>query len=474
MQGMRAAVLSLCLVLVFGWSSAWGATPLTTERVASSLVRPVFVTAPPSDTARLFIVEKAGVIKILNLGSGVVNPTPFLDIDALVGGGTSNGDERGLLGLAFDPEYGTNGFFYVNYTNNLFDTVVARYEVSANPDIADSGSAQILLTIDQPFSNHNGGWMAFGPDGMLHIATGDGGSSCDPAERAQDVDLLLGKILRIDVSSGGVSYDIPPDNPFVGIPGADEIWAYGLRNPWRDSFDRVTGDLYIADVGQGVWEEINIQPADSTGGENYGWDCMEGNHCASDSGCPLADSPCTCLDPSLTDPEHEYSHGGSPFRCSITGGYVYRSCDIPDLRGTYFFADYCSEQIWSFRFNGSVTDFMERTTELAPGGGLTIDSIVSFGEDDAGELYIVDQATLTAGTDGEIYKIVPAARPDPPSPHDYDNDGFVTPFDTGKFVDCLSGPDMPFNDCLCDVYDVDTDSDVDLKNFASFQLAFGQ
>jgi glucose/arabinose dehydrogenase len=459
------ATLGFCLLV---GATASAETALTTERVAAGLSSPVFVTAPPADTVRLFIVEKPGVIKILDLDSGTVNATPFLDIDSLVGGGNPGGDERGLLGLAFAPDYATSGRFYVFYTNTAFDTVLARYEVSADPDVADPASAEVLLVIDQPEFNHNGGWIAFGPDGYLYLASGDGGSSCDPDENAQNINNLLGVLLRLDVSVPS-GYAIPIDNPFIGVSGDDEIWAYGLRNPWRNAFDRVTSELYIADVGQGAWEEINIQPAASSGAENYGWDCREGMHCATDSNCPAGDVGCDCNDPFLTDPAWDYARGGSPFRCAITGGYVYRGCAIPDLRGAYFYADYCSDQIWSFRhIDGAVTDLTERTTALAPGGGLDIDRIVSFGEDARGELYIID---LGNGSNGEVYRVIAAGPVDAPTPFDYDNDGTIDDFDTHALFDCVTGPGGAYDNCLCDVFDDGADGDIDLHDVAGLQRA---
>ncbi len=374
------------------WPAVAGATPLTTVRVAAGLNDPLFVTYAPDDFVRIFIVERSGRIKILK--DGVLLSSAFLDLAPNL----TAGGEQGLLGLAFHPDYQTNGAFFVNYTDTSGRTVVARYGVSADPDVADT-TEEILLRIAQPFENHNGGWIGFGPDGYLYIATGDGGDANDPGNRAQDTQSqLLGKMLRIDVDGNDFpgdtlrNYAIPPDNPFVGQVEDDEIWAYGLRNPWRCSFDRQTGDLYIGDVGQDAREEIDFQPAESLGGENYGWRCMEGTACTGLSGC-------TCNDASLTLPVHDYVH--RPPTCnSVTGGYVYRGSAIPGLAGTYFFAEFCKAQIWSFRMSGgSVVDFQERTSELAP----MVDAIQlpsSFGEDAFGELYICDFA------DGEVYKIV--------------------------------------------------------------------
>lgn len=361
---------------------------LKTVRVASGLAQPLFLTYVPGDSARLFILEQNSG-KILILKNESILSTPFLNIGSLL----STGGERGLLGLAFHPNYPNNGFFYVNYTNTSGNTVIARYTISANPDLADPSSAQTVLTIDQPFSNHNGGIIAFGPDGYLYIGTGDGGSGGDPGNRAQSGNTLLGKILRIDID-GGSPYAVPPDNPFVGSPDfRDEIWAYGLRNPWRFSFDKQTGDMFIGDVGQNIWEEVDFQPASSNGGENYGWRCYEGNHAFNTTGCGSSAD--------YVFPIHEYSHGSGD--CSITGGHVYRGCAMPDMGGTYFFGDFCSGRIWSFKYDGAnMTEFTNRTAELAPGSGLAINMISSFGTDIRGEIYILDYG------DGEIYKIVPA------------------------------------------------------------------
>jgi len=376
-----------------------GSVDVSTRQIISSsqIGRGTFVTHAPGDFTRLFIVAKAGIIRIYNLKTGTLLSTPFLSITGVV---RDNSNEQGLLGLAFHPDYQENGYFYVNFTNNSNDTEIRRYSVTADPNVATTAGSLEILTIDQPFTNHNGGWMGFGPDEYLYISTGDGGSACDPGQRSQDVtDQLLGKMLRIDIDATGfgVNYDIPPDNPFAGGPGDDEIWAYGLRNAWRCSFDRATGDLYIADVGQGVREEINVQPFDSAGGENYGWDCEEGFLCASSSGCGAG--ACDCGSPSLTPPVDDYSHSGG--NCSVTGGYVYRGCAIPSEVGNYFFSDYCSGQIWSWKWDGAggTTDFANRTSDLDPPGGSSISFITSFGEDAWGEMYIMEDG-------GELWQIV--------------------------------------------------------------------
>lgn len=372
---------------------------VTTERVANGFSLPVYATAPTGDTDRLFVIEQhTGQIRILDLSSGTTLATPFLTVP-----GISQGGEQGLLGLAFHPDYATNGLFYVDFTSAAGDTVVREYKVSnGDPNIADPASARTILTIDQPASNHNGGWLGFGPDDQLYIASGDGGGAGDTNNHAQTItNDLLGKILRIDINSDDFpadpnrNYAIPASNPFVGVTGDDEIWAYGLRNPWRPSFDRLTGDLYIADVGQGSREEVNFQPASSDGGENYGWHVLEGTSpfTTTTPGNPPAN------DPSLIAPIHEYSHVGAPNGGnSITGGYVYRG-PIPELQGVYFFADFVSKQIWSFRYDGATkTEFQNRTASLAPVVG-NIGNIASFAEDAAGNLYIIDY-------DGELYRLV--------------------------------------------------------------------
>jgi hypothetical protein len=401
---IQLALLALASVLVLQAAAHAAPTPLTTERVASGLVRPIYVTHAPGDFDRLFIVEQRGTIRILDIASDPpVLGGAFLDIQGRV---NDADDEQGLLGLAFHPDYASNGFFYVDYTDATDATRVSRFSVTGgNPDLADANSELVLLSIAQPQTNHNGGWIAFGPlDAYLYIATGDGGGGGDNDAghtpglgNSQDItDNLLGKLLRIDVDGtngpGGL-YGIPPDNPFVGISGDDEIWSFGLRNPWRPGFDRETGDLYIADVGQSSWEEIDYQPWTSDGGESWGWRCREGAHDFNFTG--------SCGSVAHSEPIAEYSHGGSPFRCSVTGGEVYRGCAVPDLRGTYFYADYCSDQIWSLVVKaGAATSQQERTAELDPPGALSIDNVTSFGRDADGELYIVDRG-------GEVFQIVP-------------------------------------------------------------------
>lgn len=426
---------------------------MTTERVASGLARPVFVTAPPGDTERLFIVEQRGSggqstrgdIRILRLSDNTLLSTPFLTITGL-----NTGSEQGLLGLAFHPNYAENGYFYVNYTSSN-TTFVRRYQVSAgNPNVANPNSGLTILSFAQPQSNHNGGWIAFGPDGYLYIANGDGGGAGDTSNNAQTMTTRLGKMLRIDVDSA-TPFAIPPDNPFVGpIPGLDEIWAYGLRNPWRCSFDRATGDLYIADVGQFTWEEISVQPANSTGGENYGWRCYEGNHTFNVSGCPSSQT--------MVFPIHEYNHSAG--RCSITGGYVYRGSEIPEMYGHYFFADYCGGQIYTLEYTGSPNPpVVNRTSELAPGGGLGISSISSFGEDANGELYICDLMG------GEVFRIK-RRPPQPPANDDCANATAV--FDgTYAFTTVAASTDGPNEPASCDANGYShIENDVWFKYFA--------
>jgi hypothetical protein len=355
-----------------------GTEPVALQLVASGLVFPLHLTAPDGDT-RLFIVEKGGTIRIVKDGS--LLPSPFLDISGQV----STGREQGLLGLAFHPQYATNGRFIVHYTDLAGDTRVSGFRVSPDPDAADAASEVSILAEDQPFSNHNGGQVLFGPDGYLYIMLGDGGSADDPGGRGQSLADLLGSILRVEPLEGG-GYAVPLDNPFASTAGArPEIWSYGLRNPWRVAFDPATGDLYIADVGQTRWEEVDVSPsADGAGrGLNFGWSVMEGPECFRDSSCDQD---------AFELPVLSYDHGDG---CSITGGFVYRGAAIPALQGHYFYSDYCRGWVRSFRFeDGSAADQFQWPA-LAPGGG-----VPSFGLDATGELYVMS-------TDGAVFKIVP-------------------------------------------------------------------
>lgn len=393
-------VLSAALVQV---ASAQTPVGLDTVRVASGLARPLYVTAPVGDTSRLFIVEQrsgsVGAVRVMTLPGNVLNPTPYLSVSPV-----ATGNEEGLLGLAFHPNFATNGFFYVYNTNSSGNNQVTRYTANApftTSTTANAGSALAIIPFAHPTnSNHNGGWIAFGPDGYLYIGTGDGGGGDDVPNNAQNKLSYLGKMHRIDVNGDDFptdatrNYAIPPTNPFVGDPNAlPEIWFYGLRNPWRNSFDRLTGDLWIGDVGQNAVEEIDFAPA-GIGGTNFGWRCTEGTSCTGNGGC-------TCGDPNLKTPVYTYTHSTG---ICVTGGYRYRGSELCGWDGTYFFADYSASNIYSFGWNGtSLTNFATRTSELAPGGGFSINAITSFGEDANGELYIVKQGT---GTNGEVYKVI--------------------------------------------------------------------
>lgn len=377
----------LAVLLCLGAGRMAGAAPGTFIQsipvVGTGLSSPIGVTNAGDGSGRLFVVERCGKIRIVR--NGTLLSTPFLDLGAPDGtDAIACGDERGLLGLAFHPGYESNGLFYVYYTRKGDGAIViARYQVSANPDVADTAGT-VLLTIPHPgHANHNGGQLAFGPDGYLYVATGDGGGGGDPDDNAQDLTSLLGKLLRIDVNGddfpadSGRNYAIPPTNPFAGALGEDEIWAYGLRNPWRAGFDRLTGDLYIGDVGQGTWEEIDFQPASSSGGENYGWDVLEGRHCFED--VPMG----TC---------NAYLNGGSVLpileynqttdgHCAVTGGYVSRNLPSHVLYGDYVYGDFCSGFIWRAAPSGGGNWSNELLFDTGFG-------ISSFGEGDTGRLYV--------------------------------------------------------------------------------------
>ena len=404
--------VAIGILIAFATSASFAQSSMTLEQVGTGFARPVFATQAPGDSSRIFVLEQhTGEIKILDLNSGTTNPTPFLDVPS-----SSSGNERGLLGLAFDPAYVTNGRFYVNYTNSQNGATVVEQYTRSTANVANPTGTQVL-SVSQPQSNHNAGWLGFGPDGFLYIATGDGGGSNDngsghTAGTGNSLDItnnLLGKILRVDVngddfpSDATRNYSVPASNPFVDQIGDDEIYAYGLRNPWRSSFDRQTGDFYIADVGQNTIEEINILLDGSNGGENFGWRAREGTIQTPGSvgGPKTAD---------MIDPVYEYTHGGGDLEgFSVTGGYVYRG-PISGLDGHYFFADFVTDRLWSFKFDGTTdpslfvgantTSFVDWSDILINDDGtpLTLSNISSFGEDADGNLYIVELG-------GDIYRI---------------------------------------------------------------------
>ncbi len=365
-------------------------TALDTVLVASGLQNPVYVTAPRLDPNRTFVIEQNGRIRLIK--NGVLQATPFLAIESTV----SCCGERGLLGLAFAPDYETTGLFYVYYTDNGGDVTIARYAVTANPDVADATSGHVLLTIEHSQnSNHNGATIVFGPDDFLYAGIGDGGGGGDPFEAGQDDNQLLAKILRIDVAT-----EMPT------------IFAKGVRNPYRFTFDRATGDLYIADVGQNLWEEIDVNPAPITSGVNYGWDVFEGNHCFEDDPPGICAAP-----PAVTFPVLEYCHNQNdpectahPRGCSITGGSVYRGCRMPDLRGNYFYSDYCSSFIRTFQgvSGGVAQNVVDRTADLQFTGGPAIANVVAIAEDARGELYVVDHGSGDA-FNGRVFEVVPGS-----------------------------------------------------------------
>lgn len=386
--GNNSGLMATTPVPPAGWPG------ISLSPVAGGFIQPLHVTHAGDNTGRLFVVEQGGRIRILD--NGTLLPTPFLDITARV----LSGGEQGLHSVAFPPGYAAKRYFYVHYTAPppaapppAGINVVARYRLlPGDNNAADPASEEILLTIPQPFSNHNGGLLLFGPDGFLYIGKGDGGSGGDPFGNAQNLILrpdnaaLLGKMLRIDTESAAVPYGIPANNPFVGnaqIP--PEIWASGLRNPWRFSFDRLTGDLYIGDVGQNAIEEIDFQAAASAGGENYGWDIMEGLSCFEGLGCN---------GPGLALPIAQYDH--TLGECSVTGGFVYRGASFPALQGIYLYGDFCTGRIWGSRQQGAIRETEVLLLPSAPAVGIS-----SFGEDEAGEIYLTDYST------GNLLRIVP-------------------------------------------------------------------
>jgi len=414
--------LSICACVVAACGAAANAQ-LTTELLVSGIDRPVFMTHAGDGSGRIFIIEQEGAIRIVDT-DGTLLPTPFIDIDPIVGGGTSGGNEQGLLGLAFHPDYANNGKFYLNYINTSGDTRIVEYEVSStDPNQADPSTQRVIMAYDQPFSNHNGGWVGFGPDGFLYISSGDGGSANDPGNRASNLGSFLGKLHRIDIDGGDdfpadslQNYEIPADNPFVDQAGAvDSIWAYGLRNPWRTSFDRDTGDLWIADVGQFSREEVNFAPAGDEGGQHYGWRCREGFNstglsCGQVSG--------------FTDPVHDYGHGANG--CSITGGYAYRGCALgEDFQGLYFFSDFCSGRVWTLDPSNGFANTLQFSSGF---------SVSSFGETEDGELLVAD---LFAG---RVYRLV---NPDAP---DDDGNGIPDACESACLPDLTGDGELDFFD----------------------------
>jgi glucose/arabinose dehydrogenase len=382
LKAIAAAGLALTAPAVIagcgdGPSSPLNVPDLALDTLLTGMSHPLFVSAPPGDRSRLFIVERTGTIRIFR--SGALLATPFLDITPEV----NTGSEQGLLGLAFPPDYASSRYFVVYYVDPALNTVLSRFHVpSGTPDVADAASEDTLLTIAQPVGDHNGGMLAYGRDGYLYLSTGDGGCCGDPDGHGQDRTELLGSLLRLNVPASG-GYTIPATNPWATHPTfRHELWNYGLRNPWRFSFDRATGDLYIADVGDNTREEVDVVGPASTGGENYGWRIMEGNQCYGGGSCDRT---------GLTLPVLDYGHNQG---CSIIGGYVYRGSAMPGLRGRYFYTDFCAAWIRSFRRSGGVVldqreyDFLD-SSEFP----------TSFGEDGDGELYVTTDA-------GNVYKIV--------------------------------------------------------------------
>lgn len=384
----RLWVISGCLLIglatafKFGLGGAEAAPAAVTwpsirlAQFATGLLQPVTITNAGDSSRRLFVVEQGGTIRVIK--NGAVLGTPFLTVSDRI---ATNGGERGLLGLAFPPGYGVSkNHFYIYYTNTNGDLVTARYSVSANPDVANHDPEQVILTVPHPVNpNHNGGQLAFGPDGYLYLGPGDGGSGGDPPNNAQNTNLLLGKILRIDVETGSpLTYTIPTTNPFYNQPGKrGEIWADGLRNPWRFSFDRGNGDLYIGDVGQNCFEEIDVQPGNSLGGQNYGWRQMEGFH-NYDTANPSNCNQPTPTPPGLTLPKTEIAHSPA---CAVIGGYVYRGARFFRLKGIYLYSDECSQQVWGLKNEGGWQ------TQLLAAAPFTV---ATFGEDEAGEVYLSD------------------------------------------------------------------------------------
>jgi glucose/arabinose dehydrogenase len=463
MHGRRALTLGLSGFAGLS-GAARGDVPVYAVRMQTGLARPVFVAGPPGDNNHLFMLEQgnngSARVRILDLATNTFNASPFITITGLATGG--NGSEQGLLGLAFDPNYATNGNIYLNYTatGGSFTqgiTKIVRYTTS-NFTTAPSSSAQLIMQFDQPQANHNGGWMGFGKDGYLYIGTGDGGNGYDTGTghtsgigNAQDLTKPLGKMLRIDPSADEFPNDAnkfytipkggpgnPPANPFFSASNPTvrtEVWLYGLRNPWRDSFDRKTGDLYIGDVGQGAREEVDFVAAGGTGGTNFGWKFREGKIATP----TVTDTPPAGFSP--TDPIFDYNHtavsSGGDGGIAVTGGYVYRGPENKALEGTYFFGDYQTAKIWVTKYpgSGSASAKIIQNTQLGTNSvrlftpdGSTIDTISSFGEDNLGRLYITELGNAGTNTSGELFRLIPAI------PGDANGDRVVNDTDFKTFL----------------------------------------
>lgn len=442
-QARFAAVALLLLIL----SAAPGFAAITRQIITSSLSTPIHVAAPPGDKERLFVVQRGGTIRIIDLNTNTVLPTAFLNVNDAPSTNVSTTGEGGLLSIAFHADYAENGFFFVYYTTSLpgtgFTTRVSRFTVTSDPNVADPNSEAIFFELDQPQTNHNGGMIAFRPDDPEHylfVGLGDGGGGCDPLLAAQNLGDKLGKMLRIDVDPGPSS-DVqnpfaPSTNPYVGMSGDDLIWSRGLRNPFRWSFDRDKGDMYIGDVGQDTVEEIDFEAANATGGLNYGWNAREG-----DIAAPCGDTSPEL--PGMIEPITVYDHNGQS--ASVSGGYIYRGHTYGTMFGRYFFADFERGTVWScIPSSTSVSNLQTHTTALNPGGG----NIVGFGEDGNGELYIIDFS-------GTVSRII-----DPTSPSaDVDQDGiadayetntgtYVSPFNTGTNPNSADSDSDGFIDSL--------------------------
>jgi glucose/arabinose dehydrogenase len=384
---MKISRFLLLLPILF---SAFSQAQIATELLATGFERPVWAGAPDSVKGKLWVMEQAGTVWIVDLKTGERAEEPFLKINDKV---TRKGNEQGLLGLAFAPDFEQSGTYYVNYNEEGGDTLIVRF-TSEDRKTTDPDSGETVLEFNQPYGNHNGGWLDFGPDGYLYIATGDGGSANDPKNLAQDRSSLLGKLLRIDVS-GDKGYKVPADNPYLGDAAVrPEILAIGLRNPWRCSFDRETGDFWVGDVGQNAWEEINVVSQSELSKRNFGWRLREADIETPKNGVG-GEKP-----ENNTEPVYVYKHGQGPDQgLSVTGGYVYRGSKIGDAKGRYIFADYQNPRIWSFKWeNGKVSGFTDHTSDLQPEGG-RINLISSFAEDAEGEMYLLDHS-------GPVYRIV--------------------------------------------------------------------